>query len=438
VKGSITQRWRCDRGHMIDAGKKPPRCTYGGKTAPCGARLTLCSDGIFYIRVELDRSASSERRRRRETIRGTKTEAERRLREILREAETGGFAEGSRITMREVAERWLKSTEHRVGAKSYQRYESMVRLHIIPTIGSLRAENMRPAHVEAALASWTTGKRKDKKKKATLSQRSIAYLLSTLKTICRWAVRMGVFTRNPVDAIDPPRVDRKEMQALDTAGVAALLDAAAGTDLQTPIAVAIGTGLRRGELLALRWGDIDLKAAKLAVRRSLETVDGITRTKPADRPAPCLWRRSSSMCSPERRRRSLSGASSLAPAGMKTAGSSPAAVPRRGSRARSRCTSRASLSEPSSHTFGSTICATHLARWRSRAAWIWKPSRAPWGTSPRPSRAESTSTPWSHFRKTPRPASTAFLVAPWATRWTAPPRSFQAVSRMARAHNGPT
>jgi integrase len=279
VNGSITQRWRCERGHMIDASKKPPRCTHGGRTAACGARLTLATEGIFYIRVELDRSARGERRRRRETFRGTKTEAERRLRDILREAETGGFAEGSRITMKQVAERWLKSTQHRVGAKSYQRYESMVRLHIIPALGSLRAENIRPAHVETALASWTTNKRKDKKKKATLSQRSIAYLLSTLKTICRWAVRMGVFTRNPVDAIDPPRVDRKEMRALDTAGVAALLDAAAGTDLQTPIAVAIGTGLRRGELLALRWGDIDLKAAKLAVRRSLETVDGITRTK---------------------------------------------------------------------------------------------------------------------------------------------------------------
>jgi hypothetical protein len=70
------------------------------------------------------------------------------------------------------------------------------------------------------------------------------------------------------------------MEVLDPAGVAQLLRAAQGTDLAVIVAVAIGTGLRRGELLALRWSDANLDARRLTVRRSLETVKGLTRPKP--------------------------------------------------------------------------------------------------------------------------------------------------------------
>ena len=91
---------------------------------------------------------------------------------------------------------------------------------------------------------------------------------------------MGMLARNAADAVEPPRFERKEMHALDPAGVTRLLKAAQGTDLRAVIAVAIGTGLRRGELLALRWSDVNLDARRLTVHRSLETVKGVMRTKP--------------------------------------------------------------------------------------------------------------------------------------------------------------
>lgn len=236
-------------------------------------------EGSWYIRVELPRGAKNERRQRRETFRGNKAEAQRRLRDLLGEVESGSHAGVSRMNVADLCTRWLESSRHRVAAKTYARYESMVRLHIIPTLGGIRAEILRPTHIEAALAGWISGNRKDRKK-GRLSQRSVRHLCDTLKTICRWGLRMNVLTRNPADAIEPPRVDRNEMRALDPNGVAELLNAARGTELEAPIAVAIGTGLRRGELLGLRWGDIDLDQARLAVRRSVETVDGVTRAKP--------------------------------------------------------------------------------------------------------------------------------------------------------------
>ncbi len=96
----------------------------------------------------------------------------------------------------------------------------------------------------------------------------------------RWGVKTGILVRNAADAVELPRFERKEMRALDPAGVTRLLEAAQGTELRVVIAVAIGTGLRRGELLALRWSDVNLDARRLTVHRSLETVKGVTRTKP--------------------------------------------------------------------------------------------------------------------------------------------------------------
>lgn len=225
-------------------------------------------DGSWYLRVELPRDASGKRRQRRETVRGTKSEAQRRLRDLMREVEIGGHADGARITIGALAQRWLDSAEHRVAARTFAFYAAYVQLYIVPAIGSLRAEALRPAHIEAALATWKRGQRCDREK-GRLSARTVAHIFNSLRTLLRWGVKMGTLVRNVADAVEPPRYERKEMRALDAPGVVALLRAAGGSALQAPIAVATGTGLRRGELLGLQWSDVDLQAQRLTVRRSV-------------------------------------------------------------------------------------------------------------------------------------------------------------------------
>jgi integrase len=212
-------------------------------------------------------------------VRGTKADAQRRLHELLVEVEAGGYAGAQRLTVAKIAERWLATKEHRVAAYTYAFYSSHVRLYIVPTLGSLRADALRPAYIEAAIGRWARGRRHDRER-GVLSARSVTHLFNTLRTILRWGVKMEMLVRNAADAVEPPRFERKEMRALDSAGVARLLEAAQGTELRAIIAVAIGTGLRRGELLALRWSDANLDARRLTVHRSLETVKGVTRTKP--------------------------------------------------------------------------------------------------------------------------------------------------------------
>lgn len=237
------------------------------------------SGGTWYLRVELPRGANGRRRQRRETVRGAKADAQRRLRDLLREVESGGYTGTGRLTVAELARRWLASKERRVAAKTYAFYSAHLRLYIVPAFGLLRAEALHAEQIEAALASWAHGKRHDRER-GVPSPRSIAHIFNTLRTLLRWGVKMGMLVRNAADAVEPPRFERKEMRVLDAAGVARLLRAAQGSDLQAIVVVAIGTGLRRGELLALRWSDVDLDARRLSVQRSLETVKGVTRTKP--------------------------------------------------------------------------------------------------------------------------------------------------------------
>jgi integrase len=178
----------------------------------------------------------------------------------------------------------------RVGSRTWMAYRGHVELHIIPALdprgvltaqelragaaskkGSRRVRDLKAHHVERALATWRSSGRNDHEE-GRLSPRSVAHVFRTLRTICRWGLRSGLLTADPTMALDTPRFRRREMRALDAKGIVNLLLAARGTELETPIAVAVGTGLRRGELLGLRWSDIDLNIGRLTVRRSIEVV----------------------------------------------------------------------------------------------------------------------------------------------------------------------
>ena len=117
----------------------------------------------------------------------------------------------------------------------------------------------------------TSFKRKDGRQ-GELSPLFIKKVWSTLRTACNKAKKLRLITVNPCDFVDPPKVERKEMRALSPSQVGEYLEVFDATDLGAAVAVAIGSGCRRGELLALRWRDADLERGTLRVERSLEPV----------------------------------------------------------------------------------------------------------------------------------------------------------------------
>lgn len=178
------------------------------------------------------------------------------------------------ITVGEFFERWLKTIKSSIGDGSFHQYESHAREHLIPSLGSLLLTDLEhnPQVVAEAMASW---KRKDGRR-GDLSPLFVKKVWSTLRTACNRARKLRLIATNPCDFADPPKVERKEMTALAPAQVGQYLVAFDATDLGAAVALAIGSGCRRGELLALRWRDVDLDGSTVRVERSLETVTVVT------------------------------------------------------------------------------------------------------------------------------------------------------------------
>ena len=204
-----------------------------------------------------------------ETIRGGKRDAQRALNAKLHEIDTGTLVEPNKITVGEYLESWLVGRKPTVSAKTYERYAEIVRKHLIPTFGQTILQQLSAVQIEAAYARWHENGRQDGR--GGLSARTIHHHHARLKQALKHAVRKNLLRSNPADMIDNiPKVQTIETPVLDEDQLGALLRTAKSTRLFAPVLLAATTGMRRGEILGLRWADVNLSSAQLYVARVLE------------------------------------------------------------------------------------------------------------------------------------------------------------------------
>jgi integrase len=246
--------------------------------------------GTFKIWIELP-VVDGKRQRETLVVHGSRKEAEAKLADRISAIERDDYSRSGKSTVADVTEKWLKARKPNIGAKTYNRYEGIVRDYIKPTLGEVRLRKLTPLHIEDALTKWRSAVPK-KRKAGTLKPRSIHHVFSTLKAMLAQAKRWNLMSRNPCEAVDTPSKGHSEVLALDEDGALALLSGLRDTSLAAPVHIALLTGLRRGELLALRWGDVDLDRRVANVRRALEQLKGgacavkDTKTKKSRRPVP--------------------------------------------------------------------------------------------------------------------------------------------------------
>jgi integrase len=219
--------------------------------------------------VDLGRDADGRRRQRWHSVKGTRDDAENALVPLLRSLQTGEYVEPSKLTVELYLERWLADyAKPNTAGKTYERYAEVVKSHLSPALGHHKLSRLQPLHIQALYAHALKEGRLDGK--GGLSPRSVIHMHRVLHQALRQAVRWQLLVRNPADAVEPPRAQRTEMQVLSEEQTGRLLTKATGTDLYMPILLAVTTGMRRGEILALTWADVDKKAASLTVTKSLE------------------------------------------------------------------------------------------------------------------------------------------------------------------------
>ena len=236
--------------------------------------ITHRADGTYAAVIELSRGPDGRRRHRWFGGYRTRKEAQAKLTALMAELQGGTFVAPSKMTVANYLRRWLtESAAHRLSARSFERTTCIVERHLIPELGGYRLAELRPLHVQAYLTQARKAGRKNGS--GGLAGATLLKHFEVLHSALGQAVRWELIPRNPADAVDRPRIDKKPGQAiraLSAGEVAGLLAAAAETRLYTPILVAVTTGLRRGELLALRWSDLDLEKATLSVNRALEEI----------------------------------------------------------------------------------------------------------------------------------------------------------------------
>jgi integrase len=155
-----------------------------------------------------------------------------------------------------------------VSARTVESYQQQLHRHIIPALGEIPLAQLQPHHLERYYAHALLRGRADGK--GGLSPRTVRYQHGLIFEALRHGVKQGVLMRNVAEAVEPPRQSRaKKMAILAPEQVGKFLEAAQGTPYYVLFYTAIYTGMRRGELLGLRWCDVDLDLASLSVVQTM-------------------------------------------------------------------------------------------------------------------------------------------------------------------------
>lgn len=236
-----------------------------GKRANGTGSIGRRADGRWWARYT---ARDPEGRPIRRVVYGrTRREAENKLIELLRDRNLALVAvrRGRGPTVGEYAERWLATRSAGLRPATAKRYGELIRQHVVPTLGRTPIARLEIAQVNDLLAA---------KLREGLAPRSVHHIRAVLRTMLNAALREGLAHRNVAALADPPRTPQVERVTLTPEQAQRLVEVSARERDGALWVLALTTGARQGELLALRWADYDVATGALRITHSLSRVDG--------------------------------------------------------------------------------------------------------------------------------------------------------------------
>lgn len=194
-----------------------------------------------------------------ETVRGSHVDAERRLTAMLREHDVTGIVPDRSETVASFSKTWLDHVAHRVKSNTLKRYRELLLVHVAPAIGPVRMTEVRATHVQQVIDRVLDVR----------SPRTAVNVYRVLSEMFGEAVRWGVIATNPAAGVRPPRAPRPKLHIPDQQTCGAILHRVRGRQVEGPVVLAIGTGMRLGEILGAQWKDVDLERKVLRVASTL-------------------------------------------------------------------------------------------------------------------------------------------------------------------------
>lgn len=214
--------------------------------------------------------ATGENRQHKKSFK-TQREAKAFLTEKQAAIAKGESVESSARTMQELLQFWLDTyARHHVSAKSFQGYEATVRLHVVPDLGRIQIQQLTPARLQAYYS---------KKIDAGCGPRTVELCHTHISQALKTAVNLGWVATNVADRVTPPRWKPREMETWNADEARRFLGVAPRSTYGPIWLLALVTGMRKGELLGLRWQDVDFERGVVSVRQTVGTLRGTLEIK---------------------------------------------------------------------------------------------------------------------------------------------------------------
>jgi integrase len=225
--------------------------------------------GVFELVYDLPRLPGEGRNQKTTTVCAkNKTEAEKALRKIQTSIDENTYVDADKVTVEQYLARWLEDyATANLEQSTVDGYTIIVKMHLVPVLGKLLLSKLTPMDVQSyyskALRKGRPGGR------GGLSPRTVLSHHKLLHKALKMAVKWQILTRNVCDAVEPPRAKAFEAAVCDEVQAGSVLGVFVGTDLYIPVLFTLATGLRRGEVLALRWKDLDKEAMTITINQAL-------------------------------------------------------------------------------------------------------------------------------------------------------------------------
>ncbi len=226
--------------------------------------ITQRKDGRWQAQISFK---DDKGKAKRKTFYGkTKKEVQEKLRLAINEQKQGTLATGPRQTLAVYLPYWLENiAKPTIRKVTYRQYRSALNAHLLPVLGKVTLQSLKPEHVQSLCADMLED---------GLMPSTIRLIHGVLHNALEDAVKWNLVPRNVAGLVSPPRLERREMHVLTPEQAHKLLETAKGSRIEVLLLLAITTGARRGEMLALRWDDLDLEKGIMNIRRTVCWVRG--------------------------------------------------------------------------------------------------------------------------------------------------------------------
>lgn len=237
-------------------------------------RGSIAKRGKHSWRIRFDTGNGYDRQVHSFTVKGTKQDAQKALAAALSAHHGGTLVDPSKVTVGEYVCSWLAGAH--LSPKTAERYRELVSNQIVPHLGAVPLQKLKPADMQRWHQTLLKSGSKDGQ---PLAARTVGHAHRVLHRALAEAARTEVLARNVASLVHPPKADAEEIEILTAPQKAEVVEKLRGHVLYPIVVLALATGMRRGELLALQWRDADLDTGIIKVERSLEQTRAGLRIK---------------------------------------------------------------------------------------------------------------------------------------------------------------